>query len=227
MEAAEPVWEARVLKQTLAPGEQERRERFLDTTRRIVDAGLDLVAETPDGTFTVLGVAQRAGISVYSFYRYFPSKDDLSLAIYEEAMRIGTEYFGQIASRGETPLERLRLTLVLSITPGIEFPRRLSPSYLSSEYLRLRHSHPREIEACLLTYRQFIAKAISDAQDAGEFSGIDPVADARMIQRLIIANYQVTAQGITGASDDEMWDFCLGALRRHSAAVKTRGSRKK
>lgn len=48
-----------------------------DVRTRIVDAFLDLVAtETPRG-ISMPAVASRAGISVRTLYRYFPSKDDL------------------------------------------------------------------------------------------------------------------------------------------------------
>jgi len=223
MEAARPVWEGRVVDQSLTPEEDRRREQFLQATRKVVDAGITLAAERGDGSFTVQELVGRAGISLHTFYRYFPSKDDLSLAIFEESMRIGTDYIAQRAASERTPLERLRMTIVSPITTGFNHPRGLSPSYIVGEDLRLKRSHPKEVEAALVPYRHLIASAITAAQDAGEFSGIDPMEDAEMIHHLMMTRYHLLAEGLligrTTTPADGLWDFCIGALRRRSGST--------
>jgi AcrR family transcriptional regulator len=178
------------------------------------------VSETGDGSFTVQELVARAGISLHSFYQRFPSKDDLSLAIFEEATRIGTEHIARLAESKRTPLERLRVTIVAPISRGYQHPRRLSPSYIVSEDLRLRRSHARQVEKALLPYRRLIAGAIAAAQEAGNFSGIDPMDDAEMIHYLLMNRYHMLTEGLleerTIPPDEALWDFCLGALRRRS-----------
>jgi AcrR family transcriptional regulator len=218
MEGLPPLWEGRIVDQTFTASEDRRREHFLEVTRGIVDVGISLVAERGDGSFKVQELVARAGISLHSFYRYFPSKDDLSLAIFEESMRVGTELAAQMAASQPSPLERLRVTVVGPITPGWSHPRNLSAQYIVSEDLRLKRSHPREVEAALLPYTRLIASAIAAAQEAGEFPGIDPMEDAGMIHHLMMTRYHLLAEGLldgqSGRPDEALWEFCLGALRR-------------
>jgi AcrR family transcriptional regulator len=221
-----PVWESRVVGQVLRPSEKARRARFLEATRKIVTLGIDLAAESDDGTFTVQELVDQAGISLHSFYRLFPSKDDLSLAIFEEACRLGTEAIAGKAASETAPLERLRTIIVAPINGDFEHPRGLTASYIRSEDLRLRRSHPLEVHAALAPYRRLLTDAISAAQEAEEFSGIDPAEDAEMIHLLVVSRYHLLAEGAQvhwpRPSGDVVWDFCLAALRRYSGTPNGR-----
>src|SRR5438270_5438948 len=78
-------WRARALDRSLSPAatrSMERLERILTATRELSDA-------TEDASFTVAEVAERAGVSLKSFYRSFTGKDDLLLALLEEDSRAG------------------------------------------------------------------------------------------------------------------------------------------
>src|SRR5436305_13834521 len=78
-------WRARALDRSLEPAatrSMERLERLLAATRDLTDA-------TEDASFTVVEVAERAGVSLKSFYRSFTGKDDLLLALLEEDSRAG------------------------------------------------------------------------------------------------------------------------------------------
>jgi AcrR family transcriptional regulator len=227
-----PVWEDRVVDQLLKPSEADRRARFLEASRRIVNAGIELVAASDDGSFTLEEVVARAGISLHSFYRSFPSKDHLSLAIYEEIMRIGTAALGELAAEQATPLERLRVIAVAPVSDTFEdYPRGVTASFVVREELRLRRTHPNEVHAAHAPYRALLEHAIDAAQEAGEFSGINPKEDAVMIQLLMMSRYHLQAEGISpenrGPSDELLWEFCLGALRRHSSPLTSRDRSRK
>ena len=73
-------WRARALDRTLEPAatrSMARLERVLTATRELTDA-------PEDASFTVAEVAERAGVSLKSFYRSFAGKDDVILALLEE-----------------------------------------------------------------------------------------------------------------------------------------------
>jgi AcrR family transcriptional regulator len=214
---SESGWERRVVAQVLSPAEMERRTRFLLVSRNIVDAAIDLAAES-EGAFTVQEVAARAGVSLHTFYRSFPSKDDLSMAIFEEAMRLGTAHIAAFAAAIAGPLAQLRRVITGPITEGFRHPRGLSAAFIVGEDLRLRRTHPREVEEALMPYRVMLAEKISAVQAAGDFRGIDAMEDAEMIHHLMITRYQLLTVGSLSSSDrtraESLWDFCLGALRR-------------
>ena len=52
-------------------------------------------------------VADEAGQSLRTLYQYFSSKDDLLLAVYEEAMRTYARLITAAVAQLEDPLERL------------------------------------------------------------------------------------------------------------------------
>jgi AcrR family transcriptional regulator len=56
---------------------------------RLVQAARDLANETGSAAFTVAQVTARAGLSLKSFYRCFPGKDDLLLALLAEDSQLG------------------------------------------------------------------------------------------------------------------------------------------
>ena len=61
---------------------------------------------------TVQDVADEAGQSLRTLYQYFESKDDLLLAVFEEAMRTYAELIEQAISQLTDPLERLAGAMV-------------------------------------------------------------------------------------------------------------------
>jgi AcrR family transcriptional regulator len=157
---------------------------------------------------------------MHTLYRLFQTKDDLSLAIFEELMRTGTAAIADVAKTGTTPLERLRLTVVAPLLPNFSHPQRVKSSYIVAEDHRLNQIFPAEIVAAFRPYRRLLAEAISQAQESGDLVGVDADADAELIQLLQMAMFHIVAQNVESAQrrplDEVLWDFCFGALRRRT-----------
>ena len=77
-----PSWEGRVVGRSLA----EATKRSLNRGGALIRAAATLMERTKGDSFTVQEVANEAGLSIRSFYQHFGGKDDLLLAVYEEAM---------------------------------------------------------------------------------------------------------------------------------------------
>src|SRR5271155_3333619 len=60
--------------------------RALRSSSRLVVAALELAEEVDSSSFTVQDVLDRADISLQTFYRHFQNKDELLLAVMEEAI---------------------------------------------------------------------------------------------------------------------------------------------
>lgn len=84
----------------------------------IATAGLELIAESGWGLFTIEGVAERAGASKRTVYRHFPDKESLAIA----GIRILPTYEGWGIGEGTT-YERL----AKAVARGNLFPRYLAP----------------------------------------------------------------------------------------------------
>ena len=61
-----------------------REEQLAETRRRILDAGIQVLAKGGPEELTIPRVAQRARVAVRTVYRHFPNKDDLVAAVGHE-----------------------------------------------------------------------------------------------------------------------------------------------
>src|SRR5262245_51301677 len=82
--AAQADWERRVVGRSL----QDARRRSIDRGARFVRAAAVVLDRSKGASLTVQEVADEAGQSLRTLYQYFESKDDLLLAVFEEAMRV-------------------------------------------------------------------------------------------------------------------------------------------
>jgi len=83
---------------------------------RLVDAARQLANETASAAFTVAQVAERAGLSLKSFYRCFESKDALLLALLEDDSRLGADILaGRIGDRAGPDAVRAYVTALFDM----------------------------------------------------------------------------------------------------------------
>src|SRR5437763_8730893 len=166
-------WRTRALDRSLEPAatrSMERLERILDATRELADA-------TEDASFTVAEVAERAGVSLKSFYRSFTGKDDLLLALLEEESRTGAAMLGAALDRTADPDSRLE-----RYVRSLFKLARHAPGYsrvLVREHRRLGVERPAELAAALAPLvglleveiaaaRRVRARAVPDTARAAE-----------------------------------------------------------
>jgi AcrR family transcriptional regulator len=83
-----------------APWRVRRRQQILEAARR-------LFAERPYGAVQMDDVARLAGVGKPTLYRYFPSKEELYLAVFDEALSGLERRFAELADAGLPPSERL------------------------------------------------------------------------------------------------------------------------
>jgi AcrR family transcriptional regulator len=103
-------WHRRVVGRSL----QDAKRRSIDRGARLVRAAA-AVLERTNGTLTVQEVADEAGQSLRTLYQYFESKDDLLLAVFEEAMRTYARIIRRAIAGFEDPVERLAACVIASV----------------------------------------------------------------------------------------------------------------
>src|SRR4051812_3679887 len=199
-------WRTRALDRSLEPAatrSMERLERILDATRELADA-------TEDASFTVAEVADRAGVSLKSFYRSFTGKDDLLLALLEEDSRAGATMVRHALDRNA------------DVDPGAGVERyvrtlfrlaREAPGYsrvLVQEHRRLSVERPVDLAAALAPLVDLLTEEIAAGtvvDDPGRSAEIvfavllDGLADVTLVGR---DSKEVAATG---------WQFVAGGLR--------------
>ena len=104
-------WQRRVVGRSL----RTAAERSVDRGMNLIRAATAVLARADGEDITVQDVADEAGQSLRTLYQYFESKDDLLLAVFEEAMRAYAHLIEQAIRDFSDPLERLAAAMVAAV----------------------------------------------------------------------------------------------------------------
>jgi AcrR family transcriptional regulator len=101
-------WERRVVDRSL----QGAQQRSIDRGARFVRAAANVLERNGGASLTVQEVADEAKQSLKTLYQYFASKDDLLLAVHEEAMRTFARLTRAAIAGIDEPVERLAAGII-------------------------------------------------------------------------------------------------------------------
>jgi AcrR family transcriptional regulator len=181
----------------------------------IVDAAWAIVLTSEVTDFTVKQVAQRANVALQTFYRHFDSKDELLLAMFEEAIEQGAKPF-IIESAGLPPVERLHRLLTAPLLLTYDERAQRINRWRSRERQRLMEVFPHEVEAVLDPFRVAVVDAIVAVRDAGETDCDDPeIAGTIMVHLVQTMTYAVHGGGLVADPAElaeEVWRLCWQGL---------------
>lgn len=109
---AEPsgTWRRRVVERSL----NDAAQRSVNRSAELIFAAAALMERTNGDDFTVQHVADLAKQSVRAVYVHFDGKDDLLLAVFEEAMNAYTRVVSDALAPYEDPLERVAALVYFS-----------------------------------------------------------------------------------------------------------------
>jgi AcrR family transcriptional regulator len=103
-------WQRRVVDRSL----DDAKRRSIDRGARLIRAAAKVLDRNNGESLTVQEVADEAGQSLRTLYQYFGSKDDLLLAVLEEAMRTYAQLLNAAIARFDDPLERVAAATIAS-----------------------------------------------------------------------------------------------------------------
>ena len=201
----------------------EKAER----TRLIVAAAYELIDEGGLEDLTIRAVLKRTGLARRAFYEQFAGKDDLVLAVFEQAMRFAANMYGELVAPIADPVERLK-TIIVSIGRGAASPEDVATgegnrmaAALSREHLRLAESRPDELHHALQPLMALISDQLASGMAAGQVRESDPARLALFIYNLVATTMhtELITQEATGPAAerrdrlaDELWEFCRRAI---------------
>lgn len=144
---------------------QKRREEILD-------AAMALLAEEGPDEFTMSRLAKTVGSAVGALYRYFPSKDDIVVALQRRAIegfRLDLET-DLAAAEDEDPLGRLRVAALAWLRDADRSPLRhnLIASSLASPDRQLSDADVLAVHASIQPILGSVVSLIDAAVDAGQ-----------------------------------------------------------
>ena len=179
----------------------ERIERILDATRELSDA-------TEDASFTVAEVAERAGVSLKSFYRSFTGKDDVVLALLEEDSRAGATMLRDALDRTTDPANRVERYVRTLFRLARE-----APGYsrvLVREHRRLSVERPADLRAALAPLVDLLCDEIAAAPTVGDAERNAEIVFAVLLDGLAEVIFVGRDSKEVAAS---VWQFVQGGLR--------------
>jgi len=198
---------------------QRSRDKGVEQAKSIVAAARRLV-EAKGPSFTTQELIKEAGIALQTFYRYFPGKDYLLLAVIEDVIDESCTAFREQARALSDPVERLRFYVTATVQ-GLDAPGS-GPSFITSEHFRLQTLYPDEVSRATQPYTDLLVQEIRDAMALGRLHPHDPEYAAWLITQLTMAVFHhYDCAGLDEPTDriaERMWEFCSAALHGHAPA---------
>ena len=196
-----------------SPLVQRSKSRGVEQAYAIVEAAQRLIA-TKGPTFTTQELIKEAGIALQTFYRYFPSKDHLLLAVIEHIIDENCQEYKKRASKLTDPIDRLHLYVTATLS-GLEGIGK-GPSFVTAEHWRLQAMYPDEVSAATRPFTDLLLEEIREAKAMGELDPPDPDYSAWLITQLVMAVFHhYDCAGLDEPSERvaaRVWNFCLAAL---------------
>ena len=218
-------WAERVADRS--PVVQRSRDRGVEQATAIVAAARRLI-DSKGPSFTTHELIKEAGIALQTFYRYFPSKDDLLLAVIENVIEESCVAFEAEARSLSDPVERLRYYVTATVE-GLGATGN-GPSFITSEHFRLQTLYAAEVAQATQHYTDLLVGEIRDAMAAGRVHVHDAEYSAWLITQLTMAVFHhYDCAGLDEPVDriaGRLWEFCIRALDGPAAPTATRGAAK-
>jgi len=172
-------WQRRVVGRSL----RTATKKSIDRGAGLIHAAAALLERSDGEGFTVQDVADEAGQSLRTLYQYFESKDDLLLAVFEEAMRTYARMIRESIAGLDDPMERLAGAIIAAA----RMPERSNQGVdkgLARLRLNLAEAEPDLVAKSREPLSSLFRELVTDAVDAKAIRDCDPEAAAYMIVAL-------------------------------------------
>jgi AcrR family transcriptional regulator len=205
-------WRQRAVERSL----RTARARAVSRSERFIAVATELLHQTGSIDFTVQELVERSQMSLRSFYQHFASKDDLLLAVFEEAIGVFVDRLGQQVAAQQEPLDRLR-AYVLGFYTTIDPQTEPASRALSHYMLILTQTEPSELARVLAPQITLLMEIVADGQAAGVVRDDIPARHLTLlITQTLMAAMEMRVLGtyLTGEqiSGDELWRFCTAGV---------------
>ncbi|HEX4218766.1 MAG TPA: TetR/AcrR family transcriptional regulator [Acidimicrobiales bacterium] len=197
-----------------SPAVRRSRARGVEQATAIVEAAQRLIA-VKGNAFTTQELVKEAGIALKTFYRYFPGKDQLTLAVMEDMIGEGCIRYREAAAELEDPVARLRV-YITSVVDDLAGSDPESARFVTAEHWRLQSLYPAEVGVAIKPFTDLVREEIEAAGKAGRLRTSDPAHAAWLVTQLTMGVFHFYA--FAGEDQDfeyiaeGLWDFCLNGL---------------
>ena len=213
----QPAWRQRAVSRSL----HAARSRAEQRAQRFLDAAFELIDEKGTTDFTIQEVIDRSKQSLRGFYQYFDGKDELLLALFEEAVGESVEDLRTVVEHETDPLERLHAFVIRlhEWCDPSEGPRKRGSHNrrpISEFMVQLAGNHPDRLRDAISPISDMMVDLLEDAVAAGEVETPDTRRTGALIMRTVMYSWfgnRLARSARTRISAEESWQFCLDGLR--------------
>ena len=206
-----PAWKRQSIQRSLRSAHARAHAR----SDRFVTAATRLWQEKGNTDFTVQDVVDRSKMSIRTFYKYFASKEDLLVAVYETV--VAREAVPRLRKRIEKfrdPMLRLRAY----IEGLVELSAKTGPAgrTLINYQNRLAESRPADLATAMRPQFELLVELISDiARTRPLQRDLTVETAARLTHYTVLAAVHCRVLGSEGAVDipaKTIWEFCVSGM---------------
>jgi AcrR family transcriptional regulator len=164
-----------------------KREKYQDEFDRLLAAALRVIRAGGTVEPRVSDILAEAGLSTGAFYRHFPAKDDLLLALVEQAGENTRSFLRHQLSAERDPRRRIAawIEAMFGLLGNDEHVAMNRPFLLA--HPRLMERFPDEIDAMVSLLVQPLADAMRDARTAQDAPAGNPERDARLVHHQVFS----------------------------------------
>ena len=215
-----PAWQRQSMQRSL----RSARARVHARSHRFVSAATRLLQDTGSTAFTVQDVVDRSKMSIRTFYKYFGSKEDLLLAVYETV--VAREAVPRLRKRIEKFKDPL-LRFKAYVEAVVELTARTGPvgRMLIHYHNRLAETRPTDLATATKPQFELLVELIRDiARTQPLRRDLTLETAARLTHYTVLAAAHGRALGSEGAVDiptETIWRFCAAGI---GFTVRTSGS---
>jgi TetR/AcrR family transcriptional regulator len=210
-------WRGRVVARAEAAKRDAVGGRALSRGEQLVFAARQLIADSGGTTFTVQDIARRANTSLTTVYSYFAGKDEILLAVLEEAIREAADWLRDRLDECADPVDRLRMAIVgpLLYAAGPTHPADVRALYRERD--RLDDVYPAEARRAVEQLIDIQGAELLRAQRDRISNPIDPRLDPLAIYYLWAGMlndlWRRAAFDEVDATADYIWRVCARQLQ--------------
>ncbi|MEW6612644.1 TetR/AcrR family transcriptional regulator [Thermithiobacillus tepidarius DSM 3134] len=198
-----------------------RRLSAEERQQEIMEAALDLVAESDVDAVTTQDMATRIGLTQGAIFRHFASKEAIWEALVRWLQRRLTKVLSEAAQGGRDPLDALERTFFAHLDFIAKHPG-LPKLIFSDQLLRKNPRLKGLVQEILRAYEGSIAGLIAESQRQGlSPRNLDPEAAAvlfvGMIQGLVVQSTVLGYRNSLGAEARSIFTLYLNGIRTRPA----------
>jgi AcrR family transcriptional regulator len=207
-----PAWQRQSMDRSL----QSARARAHARSHRFVTAAIQLLQEKGSTDFTVQDVVDRSKMSIRTFYKYFASKDDLLVAVYETVVARDTvPRLKKSIKKFKDPKLRLRAYIEGLVELAAKTEVRAART-LTNYGNRLAETRPADLTRAMKPQFDLLLEVIQDlARTRPLRRDLTVETAARLTHYTVLAAVHDRVRGSAGAADISartIYEFCLAGM---------------